>query len=53
MFQSIANAVTAIAFLATLSAPAWSETFWMDLTHPLPTFPPVPGSPDQADLGKP
>ena len=53
MFQPIANAVTAIAFLAALSAPASSETFWMDLTHPLPTFQPVPGSPDRADLGKP
>lgn len=45
-----------LAFAAALfggAAIAQADTFWIDLTHPIPTFKPVEGDPLKADLNQP
>lgn len=45
-----------IAFAAALFggvATVQAETFWIDLTHPIPTFKPMEGDPLKADLNQP
>ena len=41
------------AIAAAFSAEARSETVWLDLTHPIPTFHPVEGNPIRTDYDKP
>ena len=41
------------ASVAALSTQAQSETVWLDLTHPVPTYKPLENSPNQPDLNAP
>lgn len=45
--------IACAALLTGSAASARAETFWIDLTHPIPTFKPMEGDPIKADLNQP
>lgn len=51
--SKIRMAVAVATALVAGSAAAQAETFWIDLTHPIPTFKPMEGDPLKADLNQP
>ena len=53
MKQRILKGLMAGALAAVFASEAPAETFWMDLTHPIPTFKPVEGRPTKSDVNAP
>lgn len=45
--------VAFVGWLASGAGPASAQTFLVDLTHPIPTFKPMPGDPMKPDLAQP